>query len=247
MDESGIDTYLYREYAYVLRGETVTERVLGKKFQRTNLVAAQLNGEIIAPMQYHGTTDAPLFEHWLKQWLLPCLSEDTVIVMDNASFHRKKKLFEIAEEYHKKLIFLPPYSPELNLIEHFWAKLKQWLKLHIKEFISLDDAISAFFFFYYAFIDDGKKESPTWTRMALSGIITILIMYHLLGYRTFKWYYKNYVMKYQKQDFPVLVSYNRFVEIMEYALVSLVLYIVKARFVKCFGISFIDSNSNQSM
>ena len=148
VDESGIDQYLYREYAYALRGETVTERVPGKKFQRTNLVAAQLNGEIIAPMQYHGTTDALLFEHWFKQWLLPCLSEDIVIVMDNAAFHRKKKLFEIAEEHHRRLIFLPPYSPELNPIEHFWAKLKQWLKLHIKEFISLDDAISAFFSYF---------------------------------------------------------------------------------------------------
>ena len=86
--------------------------------------------------------------HWLKQWLLPCLPEGAVIVMDNASFHRKGKLFEIAEEYHRKLIFFPPYSLELNLIEHFWSKLKQWLKLHIREFDSLDDAISAFFSFY---------------------------------------------------------------------------------------------------
>ena len=96
-------------------------------------------------MQYNGTTDAPLFEHWFKQWLLPCLHEDIVIVMDNASFHRKKKLFEIAEEYHRKLIFLPPYSPELNPIEHFWAEIKRWLKKHLQEFNSLDDAISAFF------------------------------------------------------------------------------------------------------
>ncbi|MDE7120885.1 MAG: transposase [Oscillospiraceae bacterium] len=78
----------------------------------------------------------------ITQWLLPCLPKDIIIV--NASFHTKKKLFEIAEASHKKLIFLPPYSPELNPIEHFWAKLKQWLKLHSKEFSSLDDAISAF-------------------------------------------------------------------------------------------------------
>ncbi|MDE7121287.1 MAG: transposase [Oscillospiraceae bacterium] len=57
-------------------------------------------------------------------------------------------IFEIAEEHHRKLIFLLPYSPERNPIEHFWAKLKQWLKLHSKEFRSLDDAISAFFSFY---------------------------------------------------------------------------------------------------
>lgn len=145
VDESGIDTCLYREYAYAPRGEKVTERISGNKFKRTNLVAAQLNQEIIAPMQYHGTTDASLFEYWLKQWLLPCLPEDVVIIMDNASFHRKGKLFKIVEEYHRKLIFLSPYSPELNPIEHFWAKLKQWLKMHIRKFDSLDDAISAFF------------------------------------------------------------------------------------------------------
>ena len=145
VDETGIDTCLYREYAYALRGEVVTERIAGKKFQRTNLVAAQLNGVIIAPMQYNRTTDAPLFEYWFKQWLLPCLPEDAVIIMDNASFHRKGVLFKIAAQYHRKLIFLPPYSPELNPIEHFWANFKQWLKNHIQEFDSLDDTISAFF------------------------------------------------------------------------------------------------------
>lgn len=86
-----------------------------------------------------------------------------------------------------------------------------------------------------------KQKVVPKTGMALSEIITILIMYHLSGYRTFKWYYKNHVMKYQKQDFPTLVSYNRFVEIMEYALVPLILYTIKARFGKCSGISFVDS------
>ena len=57
-----------------------------------------------------------------EQWLLSYLPEDTVIVMDHASFHKKGKLFEIAKEHHRKLIFLPPYSPELNPIEHFWSK-----------------------------------------------------------------------------------------------------------------------------
>ena len=86
-----------------------------------------------------------------------------------------------------------------------------------------------------------KNEVVPKTKMALSEIMTILIMYHLSGYRTFKWYYINYVMKYQKQDFPTLVSYNRFVEIMKYALVPLLLYTIRARFGKCSGISFVDS------
>ena len=86
-----------------------------------------------------------------------------------------------------------------------------------------------------------KNEVVPKTKMALSEIMTILIMYHLSGYRTFKWYYINHVMKYQKQDFPTLVSYNRFVEIMQYALVPLLLYTIRARFGKCSGISFVDS------
>ena len=86
-----------------------------------------------------------------------------------------------------------------------------------------------------------KTKIVPGTRMALSEIMTILIMFHLSGYRTFKWYYQKHVMQHQKKDFPNLVSYNRFVEIMEYALVPLILYIVRARFVKCSGISFVDS------
>lgn len=86
-----------------------------------------------------------------------------------------------------------------------------------------------------------KNEVIPRTKMELSEIITILIVYHLSGYRTFKWYYKNHVMKYQKQDFPTLVSYNRFVEIMKFAFVPLILYTIKARFGKCSGISFVDS------
>lgn len=117
-------------------------RIPGRRFQRTNLVAAQMGSEILAPMQYQGTTNAELFEHWFEQCLLPCLPEDAVIVMDNASFHRKKKLFEIADCYHRTLIFLPPYSPELNPIENFWAWLKRKIASIASNFSSIDDAIS---------------------------------------------------------------------------------------------------------
>lgn len=99
-------------------------------------------------MQYNGTTDAPLFEFWFEQWLLPCLPEDVVIVMDNASFHSKDNLNLIAESYNRKIIFLPPYSPELNPIENFWHILKHWLRMNIRDYDSLTDAISAAFHIY---------------------------------------------------------------------------------------------------
>lgn len=86
-----------------------------------------------------------------------------------------------------------------------------------------------------------KEEVVPRTKMALSEIMTIIIMYHLSGYKTFKWYYTKHVMVHQRKDFPDLVSYNRFVEIMKFALVPLILYTIKARFGKCSGISFVDS------
>lgn len=67
MDETGIDTYLYREYGYAPRGKAVIGKIPGRKFQRTNIVAAKLGTHIVAPMQYHGITDSTLFEFWFEQ------------------------------------------------------------------------------------------------------------------------------------------------------------------------------------
>ncbi len=78
MDESGIDGYMYHEHAYAPRGEKVDGKMMGRKFQRTNIVTAKLGNEILALMQYNGTIDAPLFKQWFEQWLLPCLPQDTV-------------------------------------------------------------------------------------------------------------------------------------------------------------------------
>ena len=107
-----------------------------------------MGNKILAPMQYNGTTNAQLFEFWFEQCLLPCLPEDAIIVMDNASFHSKDNLYLIAEKYNLKIIFLSPYSPELNPIENFWHTLKHWLRMNIRDFDSLDDAISAAFHIY---------------------------------------------------------------------------------------------------
>lgn len=65
--------------------------------------------------------------------------------MDNASFHRKKKIFAIAENHGFNLIFLPPYFPELNPIEKYWACLKNHLKKILLNFSSFEDALSECF------------------------------------------------------------------------------------------------------
>ena len=97
--------------------------------------------KILAPFQYSGTMDSRLFEFWFSNQLLPSLEKGTVIVMDNASFHSKKRLLAAAINAGCRLLFLPPYSPELNPIEKFWAWLKRFLRKILPSHPSFDDAL----------------------------------------------------------------------------------------------------------
>jgi len=145
IDETGLDEYLNREYGRAPRGEKVIEKQSGKKFKRTNILAAKCGDEIIEPLQYGGRTDHRLFETWFETRLCRALKADDVVVMDNATFHRKKTLRSIAERFGVRVIFLPPYSPDLNPIEKFWSWLKSKLRSILRFFPSLDNAISACF------------------------------------------------------------------------------------------------------
>ena len=66
LDESGIDTFLYKEYGRAKRGEKIMAEVSGKKFERQSVVAAQCGNETLAPFGYHGTCNAKLFNFWQK-------------------------------------------------------------------------------------------------------------------------------------------------------------------------------------
>ena len=141
VDETGIDIYLHREYGYAPRGQKIHTAISGRKYKRVGIVAAQLGGKIISPLEYSGTMSSGLFEFWFEKQLLPALPPDTVVVMDNASFHRKAQLISAAQKYGVRLIFLPPYSPELNPIEKFWAWLKRYLRSALSLFLSFDLAL----------------------------------------------------------------------------------------------------------
>jgi transposase len=137
-----MDCFLHREYARAVRGQKVFGLVSGKKYKRVSIVAAQCEKRILSPMQYEGTTDSVLFEYWFEYILLPELSFGSVIVMDNAAFHRKKILRQLAAKVGCALLFLPPYSPDLNRIEHFWVWLKQRLKSILKTVDDFDEAVA---------------------------------------------------------------------------------------------------------
>ena len=84
------------------------------------------------------------FEVWFQKFLLLKLNTPSVIIMDNARFHRMGKLELLCEEFGHKLLPLPPYSPEYNTIEKTWAHIKKYLK---KVLPSCSTFFEAFFVF----------------------------------------------------------------------------------------------------
>ena len=128
IDGTGFDIYFYREYGRSLKGQLIKGKVSGRRYQRISLVAGLTNSELIAPMTYEKTMTSDFFETWFQKFLLPTLNTLSVIIMDNARFHRMGKLELLCEEFGHKLLPLPPYSPEYNPIEKTWAHIKKHLK-----------------------------------------------------------------------------------------------------------------------
>jgi transposase len=89
-------------------------------------------------------TDSIFFEEWFEDRLLQEIPNGYTVIMDNASFHRKKELRKLARG-KVRLLFLPPYSPEYNPIEKTWANMKRFLRNNLKEFPSVDSGIYTYF------------------------------------------------------------------------------------------------------
>jgi len=104
------------------------------------------SGKILAPLTFQGSCNKSLFETWLKDCLLPKLERgDIIIIIDNASFHKGEYIREIIDLAGCEIWYLPPYLPDLNKIENWWAVLKTWMKQRIKEFESVRECVDAAF------------------------------------------------------------------------------------------------------
>lgn len=145
IDESGIELTVCKDRSWGQKGLPIAGKKSGKYYERTNIIAGYVNKKTVAPMVFNGSCNKQVFEAWIEQSLIKELKAGQVVVMDNAAFHKSSKIKELIESVGCRLIFLPPYSPDLNPIEKFWANMKRWIKNQIFNFDQLYEAIQQFF------------------------------------------------------------------------------------------------------
>ena len=124
VDESGFAHDMPRRQGYSPIGKRGFGRQNWGAKGRTNVIGALLSGLLLTVTLLTSNVNSEVFYTWITQELLPQLPSQCVIVMDNARFHKRLDIQEAIRNAGHILRFLPPYSPQLNPIEHKWAQAK---------------------------------------------------------------------------------------------------------------------------
>jgi transposase len=143
LDESGVTTSMTRFYGRSLGGQRIHEATPGGHWRIMTILGAMSLRGMIATMTIEAATDTEIFLAYVEQVLCPALRPGDVVVMDNLSSHKVNGVSRLIAAAGAEVLFLPPYSPDLNPIEKAWAKLKQVLrtaKARTKE--ALENAIA---------------------------------------------------------------------------------------------------------
>ena len=128
IDESGISMNLVQEWGWAPRGVILPGQRSGKHRKRLNIIGALSQGNPQALASFKGSCSGGRFYQWVKDHLLKVLKSGQVVVLDNASFHKASSTLMLIESVGCQVLFLPPYSPDYNPIEHVWANVKRFLR-----------------------------------------------------------------------------------------------------------------------
>lgn len=113
-----------RTHGYALKGHRCYgKHAFGAK-GRTNVIGALIGKVLLTVSLFQGNINTEVFTAWIEKDLLPKLPPHSVLVMDNAAFHKNQTLQMMIKNAGHTLQYLPPYSPDLNPIEHKWAQAK---------------------------------------------------------------------------------------------------------------------------
>ncbi len=121
-------TSLYPRYAYSPRGRRVRAEVPRNRGKNTTLLASMTIGGMGPCVAVDGPTTSAVFEAYVEQVLVPTLRPGQVVVLDNLTAYKGDRVRELIERRGCELMFLPPYSPDLNPIEEAFSKIKALLR-----------------------------------------------------------------------------------------------------------------------
>jgi transposase len=127
-DETGIDDNEVVLTGWAPRGGRCYAQKRAERKTRYNITAALNLNVLFAPFLFEGYSTAAVYATYVKHILVPALRPGMVVVIDNASFHKSKTVVELIERAGCRIIFLPPYSPDFNPIEHHWAPVKHAIR-----------------------------------------------------------------------------------------------------------------------
>lgn len=143
IDESGFESSTHRTHGWGLIGKKLYGERSGNTRPRTSLIAGKCGKKLLSTMLFEGSTDSILFNEWLKNHLLNEIPPNSIIIMDNAAFHKTARTKQIIEEARHSLLYLPPYSPDFNPIENDFANIKKRRRFAPPN-SSLDDVIKSY-------------------------------------------------------------------------------------------------------
>ena len=128
IDETWASTAMARTHGRAPRGERLRMGVPFGHWKTTTFVAGLTTRGLVAPWVLDGAINRDAFEAYIAQVLVPDLRAGDIVVMDNLSSHKGPKVRQLIEAVGARLLYLPPYSPDLNPIEMAFAKLKALLR-----------------------------------------------------------------------------------------------------------------------
>ena len=124
-DESGFRDESHRRYGYAPKGKSVYGLISSQRSRTRTLLAARFEGTFSATRLLQGGCKSADFNDWLAEALCPRLTANDVLILDNAMLHKTSRTRELIEAAGARLLFLPPYSPDYNPIEHDFANIKR--------------------------------------------------------------------------------------------------------------------------
>ena len=128
VDETWTKTNMTRTHGRAPRGHRLVARVPHGRWKTMTFLAALRCDRIDAPCVVDGPINGTIFRAWVEQFLIPTLRPGDVVVLDNLGSHKGAAVRRAIRAAGAHLLFLPPYSPDLNPIELMFAKLKTLLR-----------------------------------------------------------------------------------------------------------------------